>query len=207
MIEMTNTTKIDIGPRLPAEDQEPSTPRHVTQIRNQQNDVQELRCRARDAGYDADSEFDLAFEPWLRDLNYVFDDNRNDWDLIGLDPEKVYASLLQVPFSDSVQLLIFAVNVRRLPRGEWTAELTIYHIADLAHSDAPGPIFEYTNHREIPLTIQVDMNRCGEEITFAGGIGIECLEPNICNAVHALSALLQGRANLMTDAENVEYLM
>lgn len=207
MTEQNDTNKIDIDPRLPAEEHEPSTPRHVTQIGNQQDDVQELRYRARDAGYDADSEFDLAFEPWLRDLNIVFDDNRNDWGLIGLDPEKVYASLLQIPFSGSVQLLIFAVDVQRLPRGEWMAELKIYHIADLAYGDEPGPIFEYTSHREIPLTIQVDMNRCGEELTFAGGIGIECLEPNICNAVHALSALLQGRANLMADAENVEYLM
>lgn len=175
-------------------------------IRKQQ-DIQELQRRASDAGYDADAGFDLAFEPWLRDDNFVFDDNCNDWGLIGLDPEKVYPTLLQVPFSNSVQLLIFAVNVQHLPRDNWKAELSIYHIADLGYPDEDYPIFEYSNHCDTPLTIQVDMARCGDELTFADGLGIECLDAKISSAVRALSSLLQGRANSISDAGNVEYLM
>lgn len=173
---------------------------------SQQQDIQELQRCAGDAGYDADAEFDLDFEPWLRDDNFVFDDNSNDWGLIGLDPEKVYTSLLQVPFSNSVQLLIFAVNVQHLPRDNWKALLSVYHIADLGCPDEDNPIFEYTNHGDTPLTIQVDMARCGDELTFADGLGIDCLDANISNAVRALSSLLQGRANLIAEAGNVEYL-
>jgi len=174
---------------------------------SQQHLIQELQDRARDAGYDANTNFDLAFEPWLFDLNFALDDTLNDWNLIGLEVDKVYTSLLQVPFSGRVQLLIFAVDVQSLPQDEWEAEITVYHIANLSEGGIPEPIFEFSDHYETPLTIQVEVNRFGEELTFAGGLGIDCLDTNICNSIHALTALLHSRANMISEAENVQHLM
>lgn len=137
---------------------------------------------------------EFAYLNWLVDYSTIGTDVLHQWQHLGLNPNRLYPALIRLSSSDAKALVMFSLSTEFHAEDLWFAILRINHVTTFGGNSAQSELFDAAQHDGNALEVVVAPRSIGWSMTLNGSHAIDVLGPELADAISAIVATLNHRA-------------